>query len=389
MKTYLHSMGINNALGASASEVYRNLFLEKKVVSEEARLISQRTTLIKKVSASLPDIPQEFEEFRSRNNQLLLQAVKQILPDIEAIKSRFPLNRIGVILGTSTSGIQETEKAFISANGGRLGPDFCYSKQEIADPSRFLSGYLGLPGIHYTLSTACTSSGKALIEARRLILSDLCDAVVVGGVDAISSLTLNGFDSLDSVSQRLTNPFSRNRDGINIGEGAAVFILSREESSIEFLGYGESSDAYHASSPDPEGHGAELALRAALKAAGLSPSEIGYVNLHGTGTPKNDEMESKVTRRIFGLDTPVSSTKPFLGHTLGAASAQEAALCYLALSEINSEKLLPIHHWDEDKDPSLPELHFVTSGDRLSAPYCMSNSFAFGGNNVSLIFGSQ
>jgi 3-oxoacyl-[acyl-carrier-protein] synthase-1 len=165
--------------------------------------------------------------------------------------------------------------------------------------------------------------------------------------------------------------------------------MSHEVSEVEFLGYGESSDAYHISSPDPEGIGAEMALRAALRSAQLSSEQVGYVNLHGTGTIKNDLMESSVVGRVFGgRDVPVSSTKPFIGHTLGAAGAQEAAFCYLALSSINQDNLLPVHIWDREADPQISPLNFVKESDRLEQKVCMSNSFAFGGNNVSLIFGS-
>jgi 3-oxoacyl-[acyl-carrier-protein] synthase-1 len=179
---------------------------------------------------------------------------------------------------------------------------------------------------------------------------------------------------------------SVNRAGINIGEGAAVFLLSRQAEGVEFLGAGESSDAYHISAPDPTGHGAELALRNALKQAGLHPSELGYVNLHGTGTPKNDSMEAQLCHRLFEGQVPLSSTKPWIGHTLGAAGAQEAALCFLALSPLNTERRLPPHLWDGAQDPALPVLPLVSGPEKLKAPICMSNSFAFGGNNVSLIF---
>lgn len=384
MKFYLNSLGINNSAGSSLNEVYEAIFKKNKKRSKRVNLISGRQTVAFDVQASLPEIPSHLGKFKSRNNRLLLQAVLQIKDQIQDVISKYGTNRVGIVLGTSTSGIKETEIAFIEKMDGKLSSNFNYYIQEVSNPADFLSEYLELKGIHYTVSTACTSSAKAFIEARRLLSSNFCDAVIVGGVDTISSLTLNGFDALDSVSSQMTNPFSANRMGINIGEGAAIFILSKDPSPIEFLSYGESSDAYHISSPDPEGRGAEIAIRQALTMASLSPEDVGYVNLHGTGTPKNDEMESRLMTRVF-KDVLASSTKPFIGHTLGAAAAQELALCYLALSKVNREALLPVHLWDGVQDPALPPLHFVTEGHSIKNRICMSNSFAFGGNNVSLI----
>jgi 3-oxoacyl-[acyl-carrier-protein] synthase I len=389
-KIYINALGINNSAGIGAQNVYNSIFCEQTVFSHESVLISKRKTQLRKVSWDLKSVPENLTEFDSRNNQLLLNAIEQIRSEIDLCISQYGDKRVGIVLGTSTSGILETEKAFEVAKGEKLKDDFCYYKQEISSPSLFLSRYLKLKGISYTVSTACTSSAKAFIEAKRLLAANLCDAVIVGGVDSLCSLTLNGFDSLDSLSSKVTNPFSKNRDGINIGEGAAVFIMSHEPSIVQFLGYGESSDAYHLSSPDPEGLGAELAIQQSLKMADLKPKDVSYINLHGTGTLKNDQMESKVTHRIFGTSVPVSSTKPFIGHTLGAAGAQEAALCYLMLSlgKIGFQKM-PIHLWDGDRDETLPELNFVRKGEILKGQICMSNSYAFGGNNVSLVFGGS
>jgi 3-oxoacyl-[acyl-carrier-protein] synthase-1 len=383
---FINCLGINNAVGGSVADVYQAIFTDLKISSDEFPLASGRTTVVKRVHLNLPSLPTAFSAFDTRNNRLLLHAVDQIRPQIEYFIQKYGKRRVAIVLGTSTSGVEETEKSFRKQAEGSIDTEFQYYKQEISNPSDFLAAYLDLKSFHYTVSTACTSSGKAFIEARRLIEADLCDAVIVGGVDTLSSLTLDGFDSLESVSSKLTNPFSMNRDGINIGEGAAIFVLSKEESEVEFLSYGESSDAYHISSPDPEGTGAEIALRAALEKAQISASDIGYINLHGTGTRKNDFMEAHLVHRFFGDKTPVSSTKAFMGHTLGAAAAQEAALCYLALSSINTSKALPQHLWDGEKDPELPELHFANADDKVRTPFCMSNSFAFGGNNVSLIF---
>jgi 3-oxoacyl-(acyl-carrier-protein) synthase len=386
---YLNCLGINNSVGASPKEVYESIFLTQTLNDREVNLISERKTQAKEVAVALPELPAHLKNFETRNNRLALHALEQILPQVNAAISKYGKNRVAIILGTSTSGIKETEDSFLKNPEGLREDGFCYYKQEISNTVDFLAAYLEIESLRYTISTACTSSAKVFIEAARLLEAGLCDAVIVGGVDTLSSLTLNGFDSLEAVSAQLTNPFSKNRTGINIGEGAALFLMSKEKSEVAFLGYGESSDAYHISSPDPEGTGAEMALRAALKKAGLTPNDISYINLHGTGTEKNDSMESLVVGKIFGSTVPVSSTKPFMGHTLGAAGAQEAAICYLALSTLNSENLLPPHLWDQEADPALTALSFAKKGERLGKGHCMTNSFAFGGNNVSLIFGKN
>jgi len=255
-------------------------------------------------------------------------------------------------------------------------------------PSIFLLRHLGLGGPAYTISTACTSSAKAFQSARNLLRHGFCDVVLVGGADSLCHLTVNGFSALDSTTATLTNPMSRNRNGINIGEGAALFVMTKEESGIELLGVGESSDAHHISAPHPEGHGAEMAMRAALADAGLTANTIAYLNLHATATPKNDEMESRAVARVFPNSVAASGTKPMTGHTLGAAGATELAFCWLALQDGR----LPPHIWDGEADSDLPTVNLAGIGQRFSqtaARVCMSNSFAFGGSNASLLIGDS
>ena len=231
-------------------------------------------------------------------------------------------HRIGVVLGTSTSGIEASERAVAHRlSQGAFPPEFHYRQQEIGRLAPFLAEVLGLTGPALTVSTACTSSGKALVTARNLLRLGLCDAVITGGSDSLCKLTLNGFASLESVTATLCNPLSRNRCGINVGEAAVLFLLRREPAEVALLGAGASSDAHHISSPEPSGRGAEAAMRAALAEAGLPPEGIGYLNLHATATPKNDEMESLATARVFPDGVPCSGTKPLTGHTLGARAA--------------------------------------------------------------------
>jgi len=225
------------------------------------------------------------------------------------------------------------------------------------------------------------------MTARRLLAMDLCDAVLCGGVDSLCRLTLNGFTALEAVSAERCNPFSLNRNGINIGEAAALFLMTREPASVALLGAGASSDAHHISAPEPGGRGALQAMRKALAQADLTPEQIGYLNLHGTATQHNDAMESRAVAELFAAGVPCSSTKPLTGHTLGAAGALEAAFCWLSLQP---GATLPPHVWDAVIDPQLPALDFVLPGQTLKGPRnLMSNSFAFGGNNVSLILGAS
>jgi 3-oxoacyl-[acyl-carrier-protein] synthase-1 len=203
-------------------------------------------------------------------------------------------------------------------------------------------------------------------------------------VDSLCALTLNGFAALESVSRLLCNPFSRHRDGINIGEGAAVFLMSREPGPVCVLGIGESSDAFHISGPDPEGRGAELALRQAL--TGTDLTAVDYLNLHGTATPQNDLMESHAVHRVLGDKVPCSSTKPLVGHTLGAAGATELAFCWMLLTE-HGPATLPPHVWDGAADPALAPLNLCTPGMQRDCRITASNSFAFGGNNICVVLG--
>ena len=220
-------------------------------------------------------------------------------------------------------------------------------------------------------------------------MHDVCDAVLVGGADSLSRLTVRGFQSLESISKGISNPLSVNRDGINIGEGACLTLMTHQPSAIALLGAGASSDAYHISAPDPEGRGARDAMARALSDAAIAPEQIDYINLHGTGTPLNDSMECRAIAALFGTSTPCSSTKPLIGHTLGAAGALELGLCWLAMSELNSNGYLPPHRWDEQPDPDLAPLEIVAVGSPCGTRprICLSNSFAFGGNNASLVIG--
>jgi 3-oxoacyl-[acyl-carrier-protein] synthase-1 len=323
----------------------------------------------------------------------MLAALHEIAEPIQEMIRRLGRDRIAVVLGTSTSGIAEGEAAYLAhRNQGTWPAQFHYNKQEFGSLATFVALTLQLKGPAYTVATACASSAKALACGRRLIRAGYADAAIVGGCDTLCRTTVGGFSVLEAMSQGLCNPFSANRDGIVIGEAAAVFMMTREPAEVMFLGVGESSDAHHVSAPDPEGRGAASAMRMALADAGLCADHIVYVNLHGTGTLQNDLMEGKVVYTLFGSTTPCSSTKAITGHTLGAAGACEAAFLWLALSRAwNSERRLPPHVWDGVADPAIPPLALVQPEQQFAGiagrEAMLSNSFAFGGSNIALVLG--
>lgn len=397
MQFYLNNLGILNALGSGKAEVLDNLLAGYRSGLQACDWIPGKQTCVAAVTRDLPPVPAVLEGCGSRNLQLALGALEQIQPDIAEAVARYGADRIAVVAGTSTSGIAEGETAVAALKlNGTAPPDYHYRQQEIGNLAELLARYLELAGPAYTLSTACSSSAHALGSARRLLAAGLVDAVVVGGADSLCRLTVNGFSALESVAEGVTNPFSRNRSGINIGEGAAFFLMTREPGmeAIELLGAGASSDAHHISAPEPSGAGAERAIRAALTQAQLGPQDVDYVNLHGTGTRLNDAMEASVVMRLFGDALPCSSSKGQIGHTLGAAGATEGGLCWLALSSYNARGMLPPHCWDGERDPDLAPVQLVGTGTTLekllkvnTRAVMLSNSFAFGGNNAAVLLG--
>lgn len=386
---YLADLGIVNALGSGKAEVLRRLLdADRSGMVPYEGLITGRATVVGQVRAVLPTLPEALAAFDCRNNRLLAAALDQIEPAVAAVRDGVGAPRVAVLIGTSTSGITEGENAIAALQrDGRIPQRFHYRQQEIGSAAEFAARYLGVEGVRYTISTACSSSANAFCSAQRLLDAGRCDAVVVGGADSLCRLTLNGFDALESLAPELCNPFSANRRGLNIGEGACVFLLTRTPAAVRLCGVGESSDGYHLSAPDPAGRGAEAAIRAALAAAQVEPEQVGYVNLHGTATQKNDDMESKVVARVFGAATACGSTKPLIGHTLGAAGAQELGLCWLLLGHGNGERRLPQHLWDGAQDPNLPQINLAGRDERWTRGVFVSNSFAFGGSNAAVAIG--
>ncbi|GHU80479.1 beta-ketoacyl-[acyl-carrier-protein] synthase II [Spirochaetia bacterium] len=321
-------------------------------------------------------------------------ALEQIRPEVEQALAAYGKRRIAVCVGSCDNGSEWSLAAHrIYRSRGSFPPGYELRFQGASGPAEYISRKFGLAGPSLGIATACASGATAIIRAAELIRAGVCDAAIAGGVDVVSETVLLGFASLEALSPGLCNPFSKNRQGINLGEGAAFFVLRGEpgEPGLELLGAGESADAYHMTAPDQSGRGAIRAMEEALSDAGLDPGDVGYVNLHGTGTPLNDSMEAAAMAAVFSdlpEQPPVSSTKSITGHTLGAAGALELALCWTALSPPTSPRPIPMHRWDGVYDEALPVLRFAPRGAAAYQRICMSNSFAFGGCNVSLIIGT-
>jgi 3-oxoacyl-[acyl-carrier-protein] synthase-1 len=337
-------------------------------------------------------LPEELREFECRNNRLAALGLREDGFD-QAVRDalrRHGAQRIGVWLGTSTSGILETELAYRRRDpaSGALPGDFRYrGAHNTFSVAAFARRALGLEGPAVVISSACSSSAKVFASAQRAIAAGLVDAAVVGGVDSLCLTTLYGFHSLQLVARTPSRPFDVARDGLSIGEAAAFALLERAPDSppagsVLLLGAGESSDAWHMSSPHPEGRGASAAMRAALAAAHLAPGDIDYINFHGTGTPSNDAAEARAVAGVFGARIPGSSTKGATGHTLGAAGGLEAVVCALALRH----GLMPAGVNTRDVDPALG-VEYLLENRRAPLRHVLSNSFGFGGSNCSLIFG--
>ncbi len=384
---YLNDLGVVCALGEGRAAMAAALFAQTPGgLSENHTLLPGQTLALGEVRTPLSTLEDLPVALRGRNNALLEVALGQIAPTVQAVIARHGAHRVAVVLGTSTSGIGESEHALRGhAETGAWPAGFAYAQQEMGTAAHFVRERSGARGPAWSLSTACSSSAKALASAARLLRAGIADAVIAGGADSLCRFTVAGFSALESVSATRCNPFSRNRCGINIGEGAALFVLSRDAGPVRLAGWGESSDAHHMSAPEPAGRGAIDALRQALQRARWSAGEVDYVNLHGTATAHNDAMESLAVAQVLGTTVAASSTKPLTGHTLGASGAIEAAVCWIVLAE-NPAQQLPPHWWDGEADPALPALSLVAPGDNLGRmpARALSNSFAFGGSNAVL-----
>jgi 3-oxoacyl-[acyl-carrier-protein] synthase-1 len=337
-------------------------------------------------------IPERLADFDCRNNRLAHMALLSdgFVPAVECAVEKYGAHRIGLFLGTSTSGILSSEQAYrhrdLQTGALPASYDFAatHSTSSLAD---FVGRYLGLEGPAFVVSSACSTTAKVFGNAARMIQAGVCDAAVVGGADSLCLTTLYGFHSLELVSKRPCAPFDIDRDGVSLGEAAGFALLERagpedRRDDIRLLGVGESNDAYHMSTPHPEGLGARLAMEGALRTAGLRAKDIGYVNLHGTATPYGDASEDRAITELFGTDTPCSSTKGYTGHTLGAAGIVEAVISILSLQS----GFMPGSAQTRTIDPALRS-RYLLENENAVLDRVMTNSFGFGGTNCSLIFG--
>ena len=353
-------------------------------------------TIIKGGKFYFGKLEKDFEPIDDERYDLRCNRVLKYLVD-KLDLSGFEKDEIGIVIGTTNSGIQEFED---SENKHHA---------ELGNPAEFLKWYLGTKNYAASVSTACTSGAKAFSTAVKLLQNDVCKVVIAGGIDTLAAMPSYGFHALEVLSHEKSNPFSKNRDGISLGEGGALFVLTKDvkmqkcldvksitnvgricksdNEIVALLGIGETSDAYHSATPDPDGVQAVRAIQLALDDAGLKAEDIDYINLHGTGTVSNDLMEANAIYKVFGDNVPASSTKPFTGHCLGAAASIEAFICYQILK---GKRNLPIHKYDNEYDENLPKINLVNSNtENKKINTCMSTSFGFGGTNAVVIMGNK
>lgn len=335
----------------------------------------------------LDSLPPSYARFESPVGRIVARLAEDLALPIRRAISRWGGDRLAVVMGTSVGGLAVTERALDAhAATVRLPPEFSLHRQHgLFAAADLLAALTGARGPRYTVSTACSSGAKVFASAARLLRAGVVDAVLVGGVDSLCQTTLRGFHALSVLSSSSCRPFSSAREGMNLGEGGALFLLSRDaEGPARLLGVGESSDAHHMSSPHPEGLGAIVAMRDALSEARLAPDDVHHINAHGTGTQKNDVIEARAIATVFERAVPVVSTKAYTGHTLGAAGALEAAFAIFALTE----QWIPASRGASPLDPAVA-LDVREVRTTLRCDVVMSNSFGFGGSNASVVFGSN
>ena len=327
--------------------------------------------------------------YNERINRLAEISLRDIEKSVQDAIAKYGADRIGTFIGSCDNGSEISINALrYQKQHGEFPADYRLDKQKADFPLEYIMSRFGIHGPCALQSTACGSSATAIATARHSIYRGDCDAAIIGGVDIASLAVVLGFNSLGAVSATPTNPFSKNRTGITLGDASAFFLVTKEplDAKFKITGIGESADADHITAPRADGEGARLAMAKALDDACLKPSDIDYINLHGTGTRLNDSMEGIAVHKVFGDAVPCSSTKALTGHTLGAAGALELGFSCLVLSDINPEGLLPAHLYDGEFDPEIPAIALVRPGDRCKGiRRIQSNSFAFGGCNVSII----
>lgn len=377
--------------GLGKNALYQSLKTNKTSLGQLTILDVPFETPVGEIFTNLPKIEPSLSDYDSRNARVALAALNY-QPDglrsaVESARDRYGNDRVGVIIGTSTSGLYETETAYqVFLEQGAMPDDFHFlTRHAYQATPRFLQKELQLLGPCFAISTACSSGAKAIAAGQQLINHDVCDAVLVGGADTLCQLTLRGFDSLELVSSDLCRPMDQSRNGINIGEGAGLLLLEKsgkqDDQLPHILSVGESSDAYHMSSPHPDGLGAVSAIRNALNLAGLKPTDVDYINLHATATQINDQVEAKAVYEVFNDAILCSGSKGITGHTLGAAGAIEVIVGLLALQHQMIPGTCGLEQIDTDFRCQVVKETILEQ--KLQT--VMSNSFGFGGNNASVI----
>ena len=383
----LTAHGLACGLGRSSAECLAALEAGERGLREVPFEVPFETVTGTLPGGAPPPVPEALRHYDSRLARLSALAWKDLDDAVQTAIARWGARRVALIVGTSTGGIGETETAhehwWPTQEPAALPGDYTYPTQHPFHAFLdFLSELSGIQGPRYVVSTACSSSNKVFANARRLIELDLVDAAIVGGVDGLCHTTVRGFHGLGVMAPEPCRPFGVDRPGMNVGEAAAFVLVEREGEPLAWLrGVGETSDAYHPSSPDPEGKGALRAMRAALAEAGVDPGEVDHVNAHGTGTKYNDIAESKAIVELLGTEVPVVSTKAYTGHTLGACGGVEAIFAIHCLRQGWIPAALGAH----PTDPEIP-LDLPREPRTLDLRYVLSNSFAFGGNNCSVLF---
>jgi 3-oxoacyl-[acyl-carrier-protein] synthase-1 len=386
------SCSIVNCLGAGARAVLDALRSKRSGLTRcDFETVALDTWIGRVPGLENAPVRRDLDAYDCRNNRLAQVGLELdgFASSVARASDRYGASRVGVFMGTSTSGILETELAFRRRDPetGALPGDYRYTETHntysLAD---FVRRYLGLHGPAFAVSSACSSTAKVFGNAARMIAAGVCDAAVVGGVDTLCLMTLYGFHSLELTSPRPCRPFDAERDGLSIGEGAGFALLERSaggrEAGVMLLGIGESCDGYHMSAPHPDGLGATFAMQRALDSAGLAAADIDYVNLHGTGTRANDASEDRSVYHVFGGGTPCNSTKGATGHLLGAAGVTEIIISKLAIEQ----RLIPGSPHTSRVDPSL-QSNYLTEPREARLRRVLSNSFGFGGSNCSVVVG--
>lgn len=385
---YIKSFGFYSILGGDKAEVFEKL---KKGIRGDMSPKDFAGSMKHAATISADSLPAvEKSVFDNHVNRLSQAALRDIDDSVREAVAKYGADRVGIFIGSCDNGSEVSLAALKTFKETGAFPEGYKLEFQCAEyPAKYIADRYGITGMMQVHSTACASSASTFVSARNNIYAGNCDAAIVGGVDIAAIPVAYGFSSLEAMASEPTNPFSKNRHGMTLGDAAAYFLVTKDEiTNLCVAGFGESADADHITAPRADGKGAESAMRAALADAEVSPEEVGYINLHGTGTRLNDAMESRAVNAVFGDATPASSTKALTGHTLGAAGALETAFCCLALQD--PEGYMPAHLFDGVVDDELPKVRLAKPMEKMQSNakgerIAITNSFAFGGCNASLV----